>query len=266
MTARLAFDLQGQGDDVVVLLHGIGGGRSIWADAASGSTRALAQAGCRVVAVDLPGYGDSVSAGPPTLTGMVDSLLELQAHLAPRRTVWLGHSMGGMVAQELVALHPACAQALVLTCTSPAFGKADGAWQAKFVAERLAPLDAGLGMVGMAQKLVPGMLSPQARAGAEAVAVEVMSRVPEATYRTALKAIAAFDRRSNLPNITQPSLCLAGEHDRTAPPEVMQRMAGLIPGAHYAVVPGAGHIANIEQPAAFNQAVLQFLQAQAFAH
>jgi pimeloyl-ACP methyl ester carboxylesterase len=257
----LAFDLQGEGADVVLLLHGIGGGRSIWGDAASGTTRAIAALGCRAVAVDLPGYGDSVDAGEPTLQGMVQALVALAAELAPRRLALVGHSMGGMIAQELVALHPALPQVLVLTCTSSAFGKADGAWQARFVADRLAPLDAGLGMAGMAWNLVPGMLSPGAVAGADAVAIELMSRVPEATYRTALKAIAAFDRRAALPAITQPTLCLAGEHDRTAPPELMQRMAERIPGAQFAVLSNAGHIANVEQPAAFNQAVTQFLKS-----
>ena len=54
---RLAFDLQGEGADVVVLLHGIGGGRSIWSDRLSGTVSAIAGLGCRAVAVDLPGYG-----------------------------------------------------------------------------------------------------------------------------------------------------------------------------------------------------------------
>ena len=256
---RLAFDLQGEGADVVVLLHGIGGGRSIWSDASSGTTRAIAGLGCRAVAVDLPGYGDSVGAGEPTLAHMVSTVVELLDHLGPRRIALLGHSMGGMVAQELVALYPGRVDVLLLACTSPAFGKADGAWQARFVADRLAPLDAGLGMSGMAWNLVPAMVSPGAVAGADAIAIDVMSRVPEATYRTALKAIAAFDRRAALPAITQPTLCLAGEHDRTAPPEAMQRMASHIPGSAFEVLANAGHIANVEQPTAFNDAVTRFL-------
>jgi pimeloyl-ACP methyl ester carboxylesterase len=148
----------------------------------------------------------------------------------------------------------------VLACTSAAFGRADGDWQACFVAERLAPLDAGLGMPGMARLLVPGMVSPAARPEAGEFAIEVMSRVPEASYRTALRAIAAFDRREALPKIAVPTLCLAGEHDRTAPPDVMQRMAKRIPGAEYRCVENAGHIANVEQPAAFHAAVISFLQ------
>lgn len=260
----LAHDLRGRGDDAVLLLHGIGGGRSVWGDAGSHTTSAIAALGCRAVAVDLPGYGDSATLGPPTLASMVDGVAALIAALAPRRVALVGHSMGGMVAQELVAAAAARVDALVLACTSPAFGRAEGDWQARFVAERLAPLDAGLGMAGVARQLVPGMVSPNADAAAQEAATAVMSRVPEATYRAALKAIVAFDRRAALPAIGAATLCLAGEHDRTAPPEVMQRMAGRIPGATYTCLADAGHIANLEQPAAFNAAVVAFLRQAGF--
>jgi pimeloyl-ACP methyl ester carboxylesterase len=88
----------------------------------------------------------------------------------------------------------------------------------------------------------------------------IMSRVPEATYRTALPAIAGFDRREALAAIGVPTLMLAAEHDRTAPAEVMQRMAARVPGAEYLCLPGAGHIANVEVPDAFNAAVVAFLR------
>ena len=257
-----AFTAAGQGGTAVLMLHGIGGGRSIWSDAASGTVAALAQAGYQAVAIDLPGYGDS--AGSPDMDSMVQAVLDTAAYVGAADTVLLGHSMGGMVAQEVAARHPQQVQGLVLACTSASFGRADGAWQAQFIGERLAPLDAGLGMAGMAQKLVPGMLSPHAPKAALRVsmdlALDVMSRVPEATYRTALRAIAGFDRRAALASIAVPTLLLAAEHDRTAPPDVMQRMATRIPGSTSVCLAGAGHIANLETPAPFNKAVLAFLQ------
>jgi 3-oxoadipate enol-lactonase len=273
-----AFDQQGSGDTAVLLLHGIGGGRSIWGDAGSGTTRALAAAGYCALALDFPGYGDSVALGAPDMTRMVDSVAALLAHVrtrrggedaAPgravepatdRRVVLVGHSMGGMVAQELLARGVAQVDALVLACTSASFGKADGAWQARFVADRLAPLDAGLGMAGMAARLVPAMVAPGASTAALQTSIDVMSRVPEASYRAALAAIAAFDRRASLGGIHVPVLCLAAEHDRTAPPELMQRMAERVSGAEFSCLPAAGHIANVEQPAAFNAALVSFLQ------
>ena len=55
-------------------------------------------------------------------------------------------------------------------------------------------------------------------------------------------------------------LCLAGEDDPNAPPPVMERMAGKIPGARYVCLPGVGHLPNLEAPAAFDAAVLDFLR------
>lgn len=258
MRPQPAFDVQGQGSTAVLMLHGVGGGRSIWGESGSGTMAALARAGLRAVALDFPGYGDS--PGTPSLDTMVAAVHATIDALAPERVVLLGHSMGGMVAQELVARTPSAVQGLVLACTSASFGKADGEWQARFLAERLAPLDQGLGMDAMAGLLVPGLVSPLAGPAAQRSAREVMSRVPEATYRSALAAIAGFDRREALPRIAVPTLLLAAEHDRTAPPELMQRMAGRVAGAEFACLAGAGHIANVEVPAAFNEAVMSFLQ------
>ena len=262
MLAHTLFDNPGP---TVALLHGVGGGRRIWSADCSGTAQALADAGWRVLALDLPGYGDSSlpakADGALSLAGMARAVTDTLQTLGARPAVLLGHSMGGMVAQEILATDPRAVSAAVLACTSSAFGKPGGDWQAAFLASRLAPLDAGLGMPALARQLVAGMVAPAASADTVARAAAVMALVPEATYRAALQAIVAFDRREALSRIAVPILCLAGEHDRTAPPELMQRMAQRIPGAVFACLPGAGHLANVEQPAAFDQAVIAFLNA-----
>ena len=256
----LARERQGDGPVAVALLHGVGGSRRIWSDAVSGTTRALAQAGFTALALDLPGYGDSPLPATLSIASMADAVADTLTALGFQRAVLLGHSMGGMVAQELAAQHPQRVAALVLACTSPAFGKPGGDWQQAFLRDRLALLDAGQGMAAVAERLVPAMVAPEVPEAAREAARRIMSAVPEATYRAALHALVGFDRRAALPAIRVPALCLAAAHDRTAPPEVMQRMAGYIPGAQYECLEGAGHIANVEQPEAFNATVLAFLR------
>jgi pimeloyl-ACP methyl ester carboxylesterase len=255
----LAHERHGHGAVAVALLHGVGGSRQIWSDADSGTGRALAQAGFTALALDLPGYGDSPLPAELSLASMAQAVADTLSALGFEQAVLLGHSMGGMVAQEFAAIWPERTSAMVLACTSPAFGRPGGDWQQAFLRDRLALLDAGQGMAAVAERLVPAMVAPGVPVQAREAASRIMSAVPQDTYRAALAALVRFDRRAALPNIRVPTLCLAAAHDRTAPPEVMQRMAAHIAGAEYHCLADAGHIANLEQPAAFNHAVLQFL-------
>ncbi len=246
----------------VLLLHGIGGGRQAWGDGPGSTGATLAAAGHTVLVLDLPGYGLS----PPTLAGasadlahMAQAVLQLIHQLGAGPVVLVGHSMGGMVAQVLVALAPQAVCGLVLASTSPAFGKPGGDWQRAFLQSRCAPLDAGVGMADLAAQLVPAMVATGTPASVQQAAQAVMAAVPEANYRNALAALVQFDERANLPHIRVPTLVITGELDRIAAPEVAQRMAAAIPGAHCVVVPGAGHLLPMESPATFNAALLAFL-------
>jgi len=261
--APLAHWRWGAGAVAVVMLHGVGGGRDAWSDATGGTGAVLAEAGYLAIAPDLPGYGDSPPVAPYTMAALADAVAALVESVGAARTVLVGHSMGGMVAQELVARRPGLVHALVLSGTSPAFGKPDGDWQRRFLAERRAPLDAGQGMAALAPGLARGMAAPNADPARVERCAALMARVPEATYRAALHAIVGFDRRAELARIAVPVLCLAGECDRNAAPAVMQRMAQAIPGAEYRCLPGVGHLANMEAPAPFHAALLDFLRRRA---
>jgi pimeloyl-ACP methyl ester carboxylesterase len=245
----------GAGDTAVVLLHGVGGGAAAW----QGNAPAIAEAGFAVVAPDFPGYGDSPSIDPYDMAGLAASVVAVLDALAASRVVLVGHSMGGMVAQEVVARAKDRVHGLVVCNASPAFGKPGGAWQQQFLAERLGPLDAGVGMAGLAARLVPAMLAPLAPRAAVEQAIALMSAVPEPTYRNALHALSAFDRRDNLARIAVPTLAITGEHDRSAPSAMVQQMALRIRGAEYVCISGAGHLANIETPQPFNRALVSFL-------
>jgi pimeloyl-ACP methyl ester carboxylesterase len=264
--APLAYQYWGRiehSERVVVLLHGVGGSRESWSDALSGTGSALAEAGFCAVALDLPGYGLSRRVEPYDIGSIAALVLEtmwsLQRHCAARIAL-VGHSMGGMVAQEIVATAPQQLDALVLMATSPAFGRADGAWQAEYLAQRLAPLDEGQGMGRLAAGLCKGMASANASHDVVARAAVLMAAVPEATYRSALHAIVGFDRRDALEAIDVPVLCLAGEEDRNAPPPVMQFMAQRIPRAAYRCIAEMGHLAHMEAPQRVNPVLIDFLQ------
>jgi pimeloyl-ACP methyl ester carboxylesterase len=240
----------------VLLLHGVGGGKAVW----PAQLAALAQAGYRAVAWDMPGYGDSPAPESFTMRALADQLRALIASLQATTVVLLGHSMGGMVAQEFLALYPQEAHGALLSGTSPAFGNSSGTFQQAFLAKRLEPLAQGRSMADLAPELLAGMLGPAPDAAGKALATQVMGGVAPATYRAALQAIVQFDQRANLSALRLPVLCLAGEHDRNAAPSVMEKMAARIPGARYQCLPNVGHLANLEHPASFNAAMLAWLR------
>ena len=241
----------------VVFLHGVGGGKAQW----SAQLDLLAEGGWRAIAWDMPGYGESAPPAPSfSVPALADSLVRLLDRLDIDRAIVVGHSMGGMVALEACALAPGRIAGLVLAGTSPAFGKPDGAWQRQFIAERVAPLDAGQGMSAVAARQVPNMMHAAAPGTTREAAIRIMSAVPEATYRAALHALSGFDRRDVLPLIAVPTLVLAASDDAQAPSAMMEKMAGRIAGAEFELLAACGHLANLEQPAAFGRAILEFVE------
>lgn len=249
-----AFTTLGSGP-TVLMLHGIGGGHLAFAP----QVETLASSGYRAVAWDMPGYGHSAPIEPYTFKGLAQSCIHLIEALQCGDVTLVGHSMGGMVAQEVMARRPELVNKLVLCGTSPSFGKPDGEWQRDFIAQRTAPLDAGQSMAELAELLVPQMIGPGSLPEGVRLATVCMSRVPAATYRRALEALVTFDRRAELTRIGVPTLVVAGEHDRNAPPSVVKKMAASIPNATYIEMRGVGHLQNLEAPDDFDGLLLNFL-------
>jgi 3-oxoadipate enol-lactonase len=239
----------------VLFIHGIGGAGRVWAP----QMASFGAAGLLPLGPDLPGYGGRAPVAATDFEGLAEDVEAFIARSGVHRPVMVGHSMGGMVAQTMLRRQPDAYPAAVLACTSPAFGNADGDFQRKFVADRLDPLDAGRTMAELAPKMVERMMGPRPDPAGCAFAVDVMAAVPADTYRAAVRCLVTFDERASLSRIGIPVLCLAGEADPNAPPAVVERMAGKIPGARYVRLAGVGHLPNLEAPAAFDAAILGFL-------
>jgi 3-oxoadipate enol-lactonase len=250
----ISYLTQGQGVPIV-FLHGIGGAARQFEGQLThfGGAR-------RAIAWDMPGYGDSAPLPLTTMDGLAAALGGFIAALGLDRPILVGHSIGGMIVQRLVAEAPHIARALVLAQTSAAFGGRDPAWAEAFIRERLGPLDEGRSMASLAPAMVAAMLGDDPDPAGVALAQDCIAHTPDGAYRDTVLAMPGFDQRDALPRIVAPTLVLAGGKDPNAPAAAMQRMADRIPGARFVVLDGVGHLAHLEQPARFNAALDEFLQ------
>ncbi|HYI83028.1 MAG TPA: alpha/beta fold hydrolase [Acetobacteraceae bacterium] len=229
----------------VVLLHGIGG--PSWGDLVPG-------------ALDwpMPGF-----CGTPPLPRMTFPALSLALRDALdargiEKAALVGHSMGGMVAQDFVATMPDRVAKLILYGTTPAFGGRDPSFAEAFLKARLGPLE-GRGMAEAAPDMLAGVFAEGADPEAVRKAAAAMAVIPETVYRETLRCLTTFDCRADLARIAVPTLLIAGELDQAAPPKTMRRMAEAIPGARFVLVPGAGHMVHLERPREFRAALIPFL-------
>ncbi len=120
-------------------------------------------------------------------------------------------------------------------------------------------------MASLAPTLVKELAGDDPDARGMELARDCMAAVPEASYRASMLALLGFDQRDALKNIAVPTLVLSGSRDRNAPALMMAKMATYMPSATYVELEGAGHLVNLERPAAFNAALNSFLKARAAA-
>lgn len=239
----------------LLFLHGVGGGHHAW----EGQLPYFAARGYPAHAWDQPGYGHTPSVEPYDLEQIAASLRRLIDSLGGP-VVLVGHSMGGMVAQEAYARDRSRIAALVLAFTSAAFPGGGSEFTRQFIQARVGPLDAGQSMGDVAARLMPTMRGSRSDPEGVEHARRIMSEIAPATYRKAVHLLTTFDRKADLRNIAVPTLLVAGSEDKTAPPSVMERMAKEIPGAAFVVLEGCGHLGPMDQPAAFNTELERFLR------
>jgi 3-oxoadipate enol-lactonase len=238
----------------LVFLHGIGGAARGW----RGQLDYFADS-YRAIAWDMPGYGGSAPLAKVSIAALADALKDFLDAIDADRPVIVGHSIGGMIVQQLLTDDPLIADAVVLAQTSPAFGKPEGEWQKQFIDARLGPLDRGETMASLAPSLVQELVGEDPDAEGMVLARACMGAVPEATYRATMLALMGFDLRHQLKEISVPTLLLSGSKDKNAPAPMMAKMATYVPGAVYVELEGVGHLANLERPEEFNAVLWDFL-------
>jgi 3-oxoadipate enol-lactonase len=253
---RFGYEANGAHDlPPLVFLHGIGGTARVW----RGQLDAFGDR-YHAIAWDMPGYGGSAPLQEVSIPALAGALKDFLHQVGAAKPILVGHSIGGMIVQQLLVHDPIIAEYVVLAQTSPAFGRPGGDWQKQFLEARLGPLDRGETMASLAPGVVADLVGDDADPAGIELACACMASVPEASYRAAMRSMFGFDLRKSLSQICVPTLVIAGTKDKNAPAPMVKKMASFIPNATYVELEGVGHLVALEQPKEFNAVLDDFLR------
>ena len=239
--------------DVVIFANSLGTDFRVW-----DKVVARLPDGLRMIRYDKRGHG--LSDCPPRGTwGMGDHVADAAAvmdALGAKDAVFVGLSIGGMIAQGLAAERPDLVRAMVLCDTGAKIGSPE-MWD-----QRIEAIEAG-GIAALQDAILERWFTSAFREGAAgefAIWRNMLVRTSLDGYVGSCQAIRDTDLRESTSRLRIPTLAICGDQDGSTPPDLVRETADLIPGAEFQLIRGAGHIPGVEQPEATAAAVRAFLQ------
>lgn len=238
----------------VAFLHGFPHNRALWAP----QMGALVDR-ARCIAPDLRGFGESSKHGPFSIDQYADDIAMLLRGLGIERAVVAGLSMGGYVAFALWRRHRSLVRALVLADTKAGADTVEGR------AKRLELIDVARtrGSGAVADNQITGMIGKTTREKRPALIDQVHRMLESAPVDGIVGALEAMmgriDSTATLPTIDVPTLVVVGQEDALTPVSEAELLHEAIRASRLEVIEHAGHVSNLERPAAFNHVLSEFL-------
>lgn len=254
---NLAYDDVGTGP-AVLLIHGFPLNRQMWQP----QLKPIADAGYRVIAPDLRGFGASdAPAGGYSMDRFADDVIALLDALKIDKAVVGGMSMGGYILMNLMERYPDRVRAACFIATRSNADDEAGRERRKAMAAEAERLGANPIIKIFAELLFAAETSQ--------TSPELIARVTSWMRETSPKGLAGGllamrdrkDYTQQLPSFRHPSLVIAGAEDRAAPAEAAQTLIEGLSGCRSKVIEKAGHMVNMEQPAIFNETMIEFLSS-----
>jgi 3-oxoadipate enol-lactonase len=247
------YDVQGGSGPWVVMSHSLACALGMWAP----QVEAL-KANYRVLCFDTRGHGASdAPAGAYTLQQMADDLHGLLAALQVERPHFVGLSMGGMIGMTFALQHPGVFRSLVLCDTTSRYPpELRGVWEERIktaTTKGMEPL-----VEPTLQRWFTAQFLAQRPPAVERVAHMIRNTPPQG-YVGCCHAIPKIDLTGRLWSLDCPVQVIVGEQDAGTPVAMAREIHEATPGSELVIIPNASHLSNLEQPEAFNRALLDFL-------
>jgi 3-oxoadipate enol-lactonase len=245
---ELACTIIGAGPPVV-LLHGWMCNRKFWDKQIIYFSKTH-----HILAIDFRGHGDSdTSKGGYTIEQFADDVCNVMKALGMGRAVLVGHSMGGMVAQQFCVRHTEYVSALILV-TSIAADLDD-----RLISKRIEASTPHLGFRDAFLRYFNRWFGPGTKSDIIHWVRDQMLRTPESVGLNLVGSYRQFDLRVHLPSLSIPTLVIAAASDPSAVPVESKTLAELIPDAQLVTIEGSGHFPMLENPGTFNRMLDEFL-------
>lgn len=251
----LAYSDEGHGPPIV-FLHAFPLNRTTWEPQVAGLAGHY-----RIITIDLRGHGESdAPMWRYTLDQFAEDVKGLLDHLAIAHATFVGLSMGGYILFALHRKYPTLIRALVLADTR-ATADVPEAKAARF---SMAQVAHRRGASAIADLMMPKLLGPASLTHRKDLQEQLRTVIAGNQVSGMIGSLMAMEERPDstplLATLTMPTLVIVGEHDAASPPDEVEEMSRHVPGATFVMIPGAGHLSNVENPETFNAAIRTFLE------
>ncbi len=213
--------------------------------------------GLRVIRYDKRGHGlTDAPDGPYFMGDLVQDAAALMDYLGVKSALFIGLSIGGMIAQGLAAERPDLVCAMVLTDTAAKIGN-EQIW-----AERVDAVREG-GIASLEESILQRWFSKGFHADRQNQLAgwrNMLCRTPIEGYIGCSQAIAETDLYTSTARLTLPTLAIVGSEDGSTPPDMVRETADLIAGSQFNVIRKAGHLPCVEQPAETGALISAFMK------
>ena len=211
--------------------------------------------GLRIIRYDKRGHGlSSCPPAPYSMGALVSDAERLLDHLNVKNCLFVGLSIGGMIAQGLAVKRLDLIRAMVISNTGAKIGTHQ-MWQ-----DRIDAVNAG-GIEALADPVMERWFSKSFRATPDLAAWRnMLTRTPAAGYIGCSAAIQGTDFHTPTSGLTLPTLAIAGSEDGATPPDLMRETASLIKGSKFHLIRGAGHLPCVENTQEYARVLSDFIR------